>query len=412
MKKNYFSLIELLAVIVVILILMTLFVPSLSNVRKKARTAICANDLKQLGTLIGTYANDHDGRLPYTNNNTSRWVKEQKPSYLDRRGVGRLYGSWAGHLIPYLNINLKSWDHGNWTYDNARSTGNLVYKLTWTFQSNLDDIDKRTDRWGTSKNLVNWQLMHDMFFEGGHGALKIFICPDAPRTFTHKYYEDGIRVPRVSGLIPPKSGFLKGLPSSYLCNGPLFNGSDNLNSKRLEDAFSNNYLLLEGVDQYSEKINGMATPNAYSFFFSYMSWTNGFQGWTGSRYDMAASFMHDNTEEVWFSDSRGYNGAGRFADGQRYNKVFSPNSIASIRWSQFERHHHKLVSNQYPGQDWENFEMPWTKNKFSVSRYYSSDTSVSYTYGNMNMLNADFSVKKTHVGWLFENARTLTQVNE
>lgn len=399
-----------MAVIVVILILLTLFVPTLAKVRKKARTVICANQVKQLGVLIGTYANDHDGRLPYSNNNFN-YLATGKPSYLDDREKGHLYGGWAGHLMPYFDLKIKSWGLGFWNYENSSCSG-CCSNYDWTFNAPSDDIDRRTDRWGSKNGLDNWQLMQDMFFEGGHGDLKTVICPEAPNTFTNRYYNDEKRVPRVSGILPYRWGSLKGLPSSYLAHGALFNGKGNVNSVRLEDVFSSNYLLLEGVDHYSQYINGMTAPS-YTQFFTYSAGGgNAVNKIVGSKDDMAASFMHDDTEEVWFSNQPGYNGPLKFADGQRYTRLFGPTSIASVRWNQFARHHHKLVSNQYPGEKWENFEIPQSKGKFLIQRHFTADDSSSYIFGNMNILLADFSVKNAHVGWLFENGRTLGQVNE
>ncbi|PCJ51458.1 MAG: hypothetical protein COA79_26200 [Planctomycetota bacterium] len=86
MNKKLFSLIELLAVIVVILILMTLAIPSLNKLKMKSRAVICASQLNQLGTLMANYSLDNDGYLPYTNNN--EYYSKYSYSFKDQRSYG------------------------------------------------------------------------------------------------------------------------------------------------------------------------------------------------------------------------------------------------------------------------------------------------------------------------------------
>jgi prepilin-type N-terminal cleavage/methylation domain-containing protein/prepilin-type processing-associated H-X9-DG protein len=59
-----FTLIELLVVIAILGILAALLLPALARSKAEAYQAQCVNNLKQLGTAIQLYADDHEDRLP------------------------------------------------------------------------------------------------------------------------------------------------------------------------------------------------------------------------------------------------------------------------------------------------------------------------------------------------------------
>jgi len=59
-----FTLIELLVVIAIVALLMAILLPALQRVRKQARAAVCQANLKQWGTTVALYTEDHQGRLP------------------------------------------------------------------------------------------------------------------------------------------------------------------------------------------------------------------------------------------------------------------------------------------------------------------------------------------------------------
>jgi len=63
-NKRGFTLIELLVVIAVIAVLISMLLPALQNARAQAKKVVCATQLKQLGVIWLSYANDSNDVLP------------------------------------------------------------------------------------------------------------------------------------------------------------------------------------------------------------------------------------------------------------------------------------------------------------------------------------------------------------
>ena len=68
-KKNLFTLIELLITIAVIAILASLLLPALNAAKQKAETIRCVGNIRQIGTFLLLYTEQNDGFIPMYNGN-------------------------------------------------------------------------------------------------------------------------------------------------------------------------------------------------------------------------------------------------------------------------------------------------------------------------------------------------------
>ena len=85
--RRGFTLLELMAAVAVVLLLLSLLLPTLAKAREAARRTQCKSQLHQLGLAFTTYAADFDDFLPHEDNGDSQ------PPF----GCG-----WYEVLTPYL----------------------------------------------------------------------------------------------------------------------------------------------------------------------------------------------------------------------------------------------------------------------------------------------------------------------
>ena len=97
--RDRFTLIELLVVIAIIAILAAMLMPALESARRAAMQVSCQSNLKQLGTAVIMYANDHGGWTPYcTGSGHPPWEGQPGWSWHD--------DFWSVMLSPYAGGDL------------------------------------------------------------------------------------------------------------------------------------------------------------------------------------------------------------------------------------------------------------------------------------------------------------------
>ena len=64
-RKFYFTLIELLFVIAIIVILASLLLPALGRARARGKSIVCTNNLKYIGVAMAMYCGDNQDYFPY-----------------------------------------------------------------------------------------------------------------------------------------------------------------------------------------------------------------------------------------------------------------------------------------------------------------------------------------------------------
>ncbi|MCC6423850.1 MAG: DUF1559 domain-containing protein [Phycisphaerales bacterium] len=94
MKRNAFTLVELLVVIGIIALLISILLPSLNKARRASQAVACASNLRQIGMAFQLYGNDHQQWYPMSVGvNTYVWPG------------GDTSNLWYAFIAPYLGWN-------------------------------------------------------------------------------------------------------------------------------------------------------------------------------------------------------------------------------------------------------------------------------------------------------------------
>ena len=143
-SRNAFTLIELIVVVVVIAILVALLLPALSSALEHGRITKCSSNLRQIGSAMTLFANEHNGYFPESGATIPWGAVDSAPP----GGSGQ--ASWMEQISGYMNLSI---NNGNSTSNDPQYTkGNSVFTCP-------------------SSSLVKTADKYYSYFNGAHAAL-------------------------------------------------------------------------------------------------------------------------------------------------------------------------------------------------------------------------------------------------
>ena len=457
--KHHFSIIEIMTVVLIVLLLISITIPIFVSLKVNAKSAICKNQLRQMGVLITSYASENRLYLPnddavnynfFNNpptisdlNNISKNTR-LIPNEIERDLYG-LYAYWNGHLLPYLDIKLPTQYSRNKHVEVVNGKLKVTQSLLGRPATTVPTGDRIND---------GWAVVEDALDNGGFDSLKLFICPQIHGNTSDLFFSNknvGLQIPRVS-LLFSRAGLINGwgTPTTYLAAGDYFgkNGynSVKLDSRRIDEIpdISSKLFIIEGGVALTG--GGRDYEQVSSPYFYWNTHSN-FKGGSLSSHFLSnppdniqyqkLNFVHDRYDEFWIMGGK-YGYSFPFNTGDKQNLQLEPfkEQIATNFNLAFEgkammvkgssvddvkinavSDGYSIVSYSNPYLNGENlaggtiFDAYFKKNpKVSplISFNYYDALDFNYLVGNMNVLFGDGSVASKNNAWLSNNRMKTT----
>ncbi len=144
-SRKAFTLIELIVVVVVIAILVAMLLPAINAALENGRITKCASNLRQIGSAMTLFANEHNGYYPESGATVPWGTVDSAPP----GGSGQ--ASWMEQISIYMNLSVNN-GGGATTADPQYARGNSVFTCP-------------------SSSLVKTADKYYSYFNGAHAAL-------------------------------------------------------------------------------------------------------------------------------------------------------------------------------------------------------------------------------------------------
>jgi prepilin-type processing-associated H-X9-DG protein/prepilin-type N-terminal cleavage/methylation domain-containing protein len=190
-----FGLTEVLAAAAIVCVLVAMLLPTVSNMRKAARSAQCVSNLRQVGVALNGYANDNGGRYPKIHGKKSGetiWMSKAAP-YAgmpeDSIGAAPLPRSAGVFVCPEFPAQARearetSYRYNGavvsvWQYDRAL-IGSKIFLVVETEGINTDEFPSAPDEVDVARRHPG-KMANFLFADGHVEGIREFVPFSDPR---------------------------------------------------------------------------------------------------------------------------------------------------------------------------------------------------------------------------------------